>query len=313
MDAIRTILVIVDPTSEEQTAVAKAALLAKRFAAQLELFACDTKASLLTRQSKFSSQFPNQSFVADLKPMLETLAKPLRAEGLTVTTATAQIEEPLHSGLLKRIKDSTADLVVKDTHHHSIARRTFLSNTDWHLIRGCAPLLLLVTQRPWAMHPGVLAAVDPGHVNDKLAALDKRILNYATLLAKRLDGRLHAAHAYLPVAVAATAFVGEPPMIVVPTVDQLQVEERLAKTKVATLLKDFDIAASHVHVSMGSPVEVLTDIATSVHADIVVMGAIARSALGRLFIGSTAEDILERLPCDSLIVKTPDFGDSLPF
>ncbi len=53
--------------------------------------------------------------------------------------------------------------------------------------------------------------------------------------------------------------------------------------------------------------------AAECHADIVVMGAIARSALKRVFIGSTAERVLETLPCDVLVVKPPDFAKNLPF
>jgi nucleotide-binding universal stress UspA family protein len=35
--------------------------------------------------------------------------------------------------------------------------------------------------------------------------------------------------------------------------------------------------------------------------------------LRRVFIGSTAERVLEYLPCDVLVVKSPDFAASLPF
>jgi hypothetical protein len=45
MGYIKQILVIVDPTSAEHAAVEKAALLAKKFNARLELFVCDTKAA----------------------------------------------------------------------------------------------------------------------------------------------------------------------------------------------------------------------------------------------------------------------------
>ncbi len=41
----------------------------------------------------------------------------------------------------------------------------------------------------------------------------------------------------------------------------------------------------------------------SLPADLVVMGAVSRSGIQRLFIGSTAEEVLDRLPCDVLIVK----------
>jgi universal stress protein E len=53
--------------------------------------------------------------------------------------------------------------------------------------------------------------------------------------------------------------------------------------------------------------------AGALQADVVAMGAISRSGLKRVFIGSTAEDVLEHLPCDALIVKSPDFASMLPF
>jgi universal stress protein E len=44
-----------------------------------------------------------------------------------------------------------------------------------------------------------------------------------------------------------------------------------------------------------------------------VMGAVSRSAMKRVFIGSTAEIVLERMPCDVLVVKGPNFAELLPF
>ncbi len=52
MGYIKQILVIVDPTAAEHPAVDKAALLAEKFKARLELFACDTKAA---REMRLSS------------------------------------------------------------------------------------------------------------------------------------------------------------------------------------------------------------------------------------------------------------------
>jgi nucleotide-binding universal stress UspA family protein len=39
------------------------------------------------------------------------------------------------------------------------------------------------------------------------------------------------------------------------------------------------------------------------NADIVVIGAVARGAIQRMLLGSTAELILDHVPCDLLIVK----------
>jgi nucleotide-binding universal stress UspA family protein len=45
----------------------------------------------------------------------------------------------------------------------------------------------------------------------------------------------------------------------------------------------------------------------------LIMGTISRSRLERLVIGSTAELVLEPLPCDVLLVKSTDFSHDLPF
>ena len=55
------------------------------------------------------------------------------------------------------------------------------------------------------------------------------------------------------------------------------------------------------------PVSGISAIARKVSADLVVMGAVSRSGLKRLFIGNTAERVLNMLPCDVLVVKPAHF------
>ena len=312
MNAIHSILVVVDPTAEVHSAVAKGALLAEAFRARLELYICDTKAARAARFAAHVSQSPKEPFVSDMKAVLEKLAGPLRARGLDVTTET-ECADPLHAALIQRTKHTSADLVVKDTHHHSLARRTFLTNTDWELIRNCAVPLLLTRTAAWTAHPRIVAAIDPGHTNDKPLLLDHRILEHAAALARHLGGELHAAHAYLPLSIIAEATTASPPMVMAVPPEILAAEERDKLKEVSALVSDYGIAPSDVHVSVGGPTELLPRFATSLRADIVAMGAISRSGLKRIVLGSTAEDVLERLPCDVLVVKPPDFADDLPF
>jgi hypothetical protein len=42
------------------------------------------------------------------------------------------------------------------------------------------------------------------------------------------------------------------------------------------------------------------------------MGAVSRSALKRLFIGSTAEKVIDALTCDVCVVKPPGFRTTVP-
>src|SRR5690606_24833964 len=200
-----------DPTAERHPAVDKAARLAQAFGAKLELFACDTRASREARLARRLRDGSEDVFSVDLAPLLERIAAPLRNCGLDVSTQT-ECGDPLHEILIDRTRRSTAELVVKDTHHHSLARRTFLTNTDWSLIRHCPALLLLTKDVAWPEAPTICAAIDPAHANAKPALLDKHILDCAAAFAQRLAGELHVLHAYLPLAIVAAATGGTPPM-----------------------------------------------------------------------------------------------------
>jgi universal stress protein E len=312
MNAINTILVIVDPTAEKHPAVDKAALLAQQLGARLELYVCDTKASREVLLAARAGKPADQPFLTNLKTFLEDLARPIRARGLYVATE-VECADPLHAALIDRARRTTADLIVKDTHHHSLVKRTLLTNTDWELIRACPVPLLLTKPYPWASAPKVCAAVDPGHMNDKPAVLDNRIVDHAALLAKRLAGELHLLHVYLPVAIVAAAAAGSPPMAITVSAEDLEREAQQRRAMLQDLVSEYRIEPGNVHLEVGGPAAVLPRAAGELRADIVAMGAISRSGLKRIFIGSTAEDVLERLPCDALIVKPPDFASALPF
>jgi universal stress protein E len=300
---VNNLLVIVDPTATTHPAVDKAALLARKLNARLELYVCDTRAA---RESRMSSA----DGVVDVRALLQTMAQPLREQGIDVTVE-AEFGDPLVEKLVQRTCDTSADLVVKDTHHHSLARRTFLTNTDWELIRACPAALLLTKSARWAQTPKIVAALDPGHANDKPALLDQRILEQGRYLAQRLGGELHALHAYIPVSIIAAAVGREPPTALAVSPQDLKLEQEQKTREVEELAGRFDIDRSRIHVQLGGPAQVLPQAARDLQADVMVMGALSRRGLKRAFIGSTAEDVLEQLGCDALIVKPADFSAAL--
>jgi universal stress protein E len=201
--------------------------------------------------------------------------------------------------------------VVKDTHHHTVAQRTFLTNTDWELIRGCPVPLLLVKPIPWSPAHRIGAAVDPGHLDDKPRLLDRCILDEASRLGQQLGGELHAFHAYIPAAIVA-ASASMPPIIVDVPAEALAQEQQNQLKEVQALTSDYRVLPTNIHVEAGGVSEVLCRLAQQCKIDVMVMGAVSRSALKRILIGSTAETVLEHLPCDLMVVKGPNFADLLP-
>lgn len=312
MSQINNILVIVDPTATSHPAVEKAARLAETYGCRLELYACETKESHALRYAAHLEKGGDADFIAHIRAVLDGVAQPLRKRGID---ACVEVEtgDPLHVKLLERTKSSSADLVVKDTHHHSLAKRTFITNTDWHLIRGCPVPLLLTKSKSWEKAPVLAAAVDPGHVNDKPVVLDNRILEWAKSLHQRLGGSLHVVHAYLPMVLMAEAASGMPVMMTSLTPQLMEDERKKELARCESLVTPYGVDAANVRVQLGVASDVLPRYAQEISADMLVMGAISRSGLQRVFIGSTAERVLEHLPCDVLVVKPPDFAATLPF
>jgi universal stress protein E len=287
-----TILVVVDGTpSLRSPALERAAWLAKQAEARLELFACayDPEIDVGRDAPERREQALQQQ-----RRHLEQLAAPLRQQELAVSVDVVW-DHPFDAAILKKAAAHDYWLVAKDTQHHNLAQRTLLTNVDWHLIRTCPVPLLLVKDRQLATEPKVLAAVDPLNQHDKPAALDDRIFTFAADLARVLRGELHVVHSY------GTPLGAELP---VEAVKLIADEHRAA---MARFLDTHAALGGRPHLYEGRAHECLQQAAQEHAADFVVMGAVARRGLKRLFIGSTAERVLDRLPCDLVIIKPLDF------
>lgn len=308
MSEAKTILSVIDPTATEQPALARAAWLAKALGATLELFICDYDQYLAGGRlfDSKSLEKARHSLLKNHRTRLEKLARPLIEQGLKVTVD-ARWAKPLDKGIVRKVMDSQPLLVVKDTHYHDVLKRTLLSNTDWSLIRSCPAPLLLVKPRQISATPTVLAAVDPMHEHDKPAELDRTILSFSKELATAIGGQLHVLHSYDTAPLLAAASDTPATTLSVPVAELTAGAEREHREALDALLSGYPIDPSHVHLEEGVAHQVLVQTAQEQNVDIVVMGAVSRSGLKRIFVGSTAERTLDRLPCDLIIVKRAGF------
>jgi universal stress protein E len=310
MNEIRKILAVVDPTVADQPAARRAAWLAGNCDAELELLVCYYN-EYLSGDRLFDSpslEKARDEVIENHEKHLEKLAEPLREGGVVVTTS-AIWDHPLYEGIVRHAVESEADLVVKDTHHHSAVTRALLTNTDWNLIRTCPIPLWLVKPKDFRDKAVFVAAIDPMHQHDKPAALDDEILHISKNLAEHVMGDVHAFHAYDPrIAVAtATANAYIPVSLPFDEIEQQMHEDHEKRFNEITEFHKID--AEHAHLVAGLTHEELPLIADKLEADVVVMGAVARNRWKRLFIGATAERTLEDLPCDLLIIK-PDWFET---
>lgn len=294
----KTILVVVDPTTEEdQPVLHRAAWLAEKTGAALELFACDYDADI--DSGRITSVWipepgAREQLLLRHRRRLESFASALRGRGLTVTVHVTW-DYPLDEAIVKHVLARGPWLVAKDTHHHSLLKRTILSNTDWNLIRDCPAPLLLVKQREMAAAPTVLAAIDPVHEHDKPARLDDAIYEFGVELCAKTGGALHLVHAVeMPLGV-------ELP----PNVHALIAAEH--RQALENFLLEHPVPGPNVHVLEGLAHQCLQRAAEAQKADMVVMGSVVRRGIKKVLIGSTAARVLDRLPCDLVIIKPATF------
>jgi universal stress protein E len=302
------ILTVVDPTAGEQPALARAADLSAALGVSIELFICDYD-QYLGAGRLFDSgglEKARESVIKWDLERLERMRTPLVDRGLDVAID-ARWGHPLDRCIAQKALESQPQLVAKDTHYHSLLKRTILSNTDWNLIRSCPTPLLLVKPRAVAPRPVILAAVDPTHEHDKPAELDKAILAFAKELATATGGLLKVVHVYDTAPAIAAASDTLTSTISVPIQEITAGIERRHREAFARLLAEFPIDAENAHLESGAPAETLIRMADELDADYVVMGAVARGRLERVFVGSTAERVLDRLPCDLVVIKPTAF------
>lgn len=304
MTKVSRILCVVDPTTKEQHAVKRAARVAGKLGADLELFICFYN-EYLSGNRFFDSpslEKARKEVIENNQKYLDELAKPLANSGLSVSTKTTWAH-PLYDEIVRYAAASGADLVFKDTHHHSAAARALLSNTDWQLIRNCASPLWLVKPRTFSENPVFVAAIDPMNEHDKPAALDDEIIMSSKALAEQCDGELHVFHAYDPRIAMATSSASAYLPVSLP-IDEIDKQMRDSHgARFSEITEHHRIDADKAHLVSGLAHEELPELAGKLNADVVAMGAVSRNRLKRLFVGATAERTLDHLPCDLLIIK----------
>lgn len=300
------ILVIVEPDLHPDDVISRATWLAKLAKCELELLLCDADIGPLREGFLVSNEARDlaRKIEAAQTEILEELAEPARSEGLVVHTRILE-ERPVADGVVSHALNAEPRYVFKGTQYHSTAERSIFIDTDWQLVRSCPCPLWLVKPHAMREEPVIIAAVDPTHSHDKPAELDQVIVDVAASLGRVSGGEVHLLHTYhrlMGVGREATRTFKPIELPIDELSKKIQKEHREQLDKLAA---KNEIDQAHTHQLPGDTREILPTFARAHGADLVVMGALARWGLKRAILGSTAEKVLDHLPCDILIVRSP--------
>ncbi|TKB45833.1 universal stress protein UspE [Thalassotalea mangrovi] len=298
MERYRNILVVIDPDSEDQKALKRACTIAKqtgdKITALLVIF--DFSYEMTTMLSGDEREAMRKSVVKDRQAWLDDLVKEYDHP---VSTKAVWHNRPFEV-IIQEVIEHNFDVVVKSTHQHPTLQSVIFTPTDWHLIRKCPVPLLLVKDHEWPENGHILAAINASSEEESHQALNDKITDAALTLSRLIKADVHLVNSYpgTPVNIA----------IEIPEFDAGEYNKTMREHHQKMMeehAKKFEIQSQFLHVEEGLPEDVIEKVATDIDAELVILGTIGRIGLSALFIGNTAEHVIDRLNCDLLALK-PD-------
>lgn len=308
----RILLAIKDPRARSHAALEKTAQLALGLGAEVRLFHGIADPLYLDASGVVGQVLPDleRDRCDWYRKRLESLADRLRRRGIETST-TVRWDFPACESIIREAARFEADLIVADSHPTAHHAPWLMRYADWELLRKCTTPVLLIKSRRRYQRPKILAALDPARSCGKPASLDEEILRYASTVADGLHGTLHALHAYESAVAFPPTRKGERGRGDGARAVRAANEAWNAAAGLEELLRWSGVPRSRRHVVRGRAGEAIEKVVGHLHSGIVALGTVSRSGLSRLTVGNTAEQVLDRLHCDVLVVKPRDFRSTV--
>ena len=300
MATYQDVLVVLDPSTEQQKALARAIELAEHTACKLTAFLSiyDFSYEMTTMLSGEERESMRQAVITDREIWIQELLQQARVKGIACSVKVVWHNRPFEA-VVQTVTEHGYDLVIKGTHDHDVLKSMIFTPTDWHILRKCPCPVLLVKEHAWPEQGNILAAVNAGSEKAHHKALNQLIIRQAKAMAAMLNAKVHLVNAYpgTPIHVA----------IEIPEFNPVEYNDSMRHHHIDAanaLAGQFDITSDAVHVLEGMPEDVIPRIARELDAEMVLIGTIGRTGLSAAIIGNTAEHVIDRLDCDVLALKT---------
>jgi nucleotide-binding universal stress UspA family protein len=316
MKRFKNILYVVERAVDQQAAIARAVSLAQNNQARL------TVLDVLPPVTGGYNLPPGGPVTADLKAALyqqhrhaaEQLLAPHRAEH-TLDVRLEFREGTVFLETIREVLREGHDLVIKAAEDPSWIERLFGSD-DMHLLRKCPCPVWLIKAGDKPNYGCILAAVDfdPERPETIDQGVTREVVELASTLAMSDFASLHLVHVWdAPEADFLGIWADQPSAAVASVLEGAAEHHRSGMARLGQTLKThlgkeaFEYLAPSFHVRQGSAKTLIPELAKELQADLVVMGTVARTGVAGLFIGNTAEAILDQLKCAVLTTKPPGF------
>lgn len=281
MQAIRSILVVLDPEHAHSRALTRAKLIAGVTGARLHLLMCDKR--------------------HDHSALLSVLSRQLHDDGYDNVSHEEAWRDNLHDTIIYVQQAEGCELVIKEHRPDNPLKKALLTPDDWKLLRQCPCAVLMVkSERPWT-GGRILAAVDVGNQDEDHRRLHASIIDHGHDIAALAKGEMHVISAH-----------PSPMLSAADPVYQLSetIEARYRKACEA-FQAEYGISEERLHVAEGPADVLIPHTEQRLDAVVTVIGTVCRTGITGALIGNTAEVVLDELKGDVLVLKLEETSTKL--
>ncbi|MGR3175905.1 MAG: universal stress protein [Candidatus Scalindua sp.] len=206
--------------------------------------------------------------------------------------------------IIQVAKEKKVDLLAIGTHGRAGMDRIILGSVAERIVRKARCPVMIIRGRKYVGFKRIIVPVD-------LSDCSRIALEYAVATARAHKSKLTILHVY------EGSYV-EPYIKAANSEEEadgiIKEIELVNETKYDEFLKTVDLSGVEYEklLKKGIPEFDIVEIAKEQQANLIVMGTHGRSGIRHILIGSTAEEVIRTVHCDTIIVKPEKFRFSMP-
>jgi nucleotide-binding universal stress UspA family protein len=247
---------------------------------------------------------PVTSFTKERQDRLQHLAASLMEDGSQIKT-TVLVGTPFPEITREVLRDGY-DLVIMTAECPLGLKKVLFGSTSMHLMRKCPCPVWVMKPEPRRGLARILAAVAPDPFNHERDVLNTTIMDLASSLTEREDAELHVVHVWQ----VASGYRRKMPFGWAKN-RQVQWDRSVREHTKTALFGLLDAREDgiwgRVHLLKGRPANLIPKLAEKEKVDLIVMGTVCRTGVPGVFMGNTAESILQQVECSVLTIKPDGF------
>ncbi|MBA5763479.1 universal stress protein UspE [Vibrio sp. 404] len=301
MSIYNNILVVANINSDDQPALARAMQLASKSRSRSHvtffLSIYDFSYDMTSMLSVDERNAMRKGVIHQREQWMRTVAEPYINDSIEFDVVVVWHNRP-YEAVIAEVYAGNHDIVIKGTRKHDVLESVIFTPTDWHLLRKCPAPVLLVKNSDWPENASILASVHVGSENETHQSLNDSMVEQLNSLSERLGAKPYLVNAY-PVTPANIT-------IELPEFDPTTYTDAVRGhhlTAMKALRQKHGYDDEQTIVEQGLPEDIIPESAQKLNAAMVIIGTTGRTGLSAVFIGNTAEHVIDKINCDVLALK----------